>query len=181
MHEILNLLVDKDLYIPVELRQIRRVLPALYEGFWNCEVVWPDNQDDRRSTTNALVALDACEVSLWIMYDIIRCSCTDLPATPTPSEATSLNGLESLVAAKRLVKQIHATLSSLPQRQRPKISKMSRAHKREGSSPGSSSPSQAWKYVCTGTGGQYNTVQEGNGHQTVTNAHKMYSHAKRCE
>lgn len=163
----------------MELRQIRRVLPALYEGFWACDVVWPGNQDDRRSTTDSLVALDKCEVSLWIMYDIIRCSCTDLPATPSQSDATSLDGLESLAAAKRLVKQIHATLSSLPQRQRPESPRTSRAHQREEKSQGSSTLSQAWKYVCTGAGGQYNTVQEGNGHQTVTNAHKMYGYAKR--
>lgn len=181
MHEILNLLVDRDLYIPVELRQIRRVLPALYEGFWAIDVVWPGNQDNRRSTTDSLVALDKCEVSLWIMYDIIRCSCAGLPATPTPSEATSFHGLESLSAAKRLVKQIHATLSSLPQRQRPESLRTSRAHEREEKSQGLSTSSQAWKYVCTGTGGQYNSVQEGNGHQTVTNAHKMYTHAKRSD
>lgn len=165
----------------MELRQIRKVLPALYEGFWACGVVWPEDQYDRRSTADSLVALNKCEVSLWIMYDIVRCSCTDLPATPTPSEATSLDGLESLSAAMRLVKQIYATLSSLPQRQRPQSPRTSRAHEREEKSQGLSTSSQACKYVCTGTGGQYNTVQEGNGHQTVTNAHKMYSHAKRSD
>ena len=100
-------------------------------------------------------------------------------AYESQSDATSLDGLESLAAAKRLVKQIHATLSSLPQRQRPESPRTSRAHQREEKSQGSSTLSQAWKYVCTGAGGQYNTVQEGNGHQTVTNAHKMYGYAKR--
>lgn len=172
------LLVDKSSYIPVELHQIRRVLPALYEGLWACDLGQPEHQTEGDYIKDTTIALDSCEVSLWILYDTIQSSCKVVPATPGSSEATSLDGLASLAAANRLIKQIHAALSSLTRRRHPGSSRKPRAHGKENIPQERSASSQAWKYVCTGTGGQYNTVQEGSGYQTITNAHKIHDNAK---
>lgn len=180
VHEILVLLVDKDLYIPVELRQIRRVLPALYEGLWACDAGRPKYQDDYASIGDTTIALDRCEVILWILYDTVRSSCKDVPTTPGSSDAAGFDGLESLAAAKRLIKQIHEVLSSLPRRQHSQSPRKSRAYKWEEPLRVAGASSQAWKYFCTGTGGQHNTVQEGDGHQVVNNSHKIHEKARRA-
>lgn len=110
------LLVDKSPYIPVELHQIRRVLPALYEGLWACGLGQCEHQTEDDSIRDTTTALDSCEVSLWIPCDAIQSSRKDVPATPGSSEATSLDGLARLAAANRLVKQVHAVLYSLTRR-----------------------------------------------------------------
>lgn len=180
VHEILVLLVDKDLYIPVELRQIRRVLPALYEGLWACDAGQFKRQDGCGSIGDITIALDGCEVSLWILYDTIRSSCRDVPATPDSSEAAGFDGLESLAIAKSLIKRIHEVLSSLPQRQPSENSRKSRAYRVEEPLRMIGASSQAWKYVCTGTGAQHNTIQEGDGYQVVNNSHKIHEKARRA-
>lgn len=178
VHEILVFLADKDLYIPVELRQIRRVLPALYEGLWACDAGRFKLQDDSGFISGTTTALNRCEVILWILYDTIRSSCSDVPATPDSTEATGFDGLESLAAAKRLIKQIHAVLSSLARRQHQESPRKSRVYKAEQPARGLGASPQAWKYVCTGTGRQHNTVQEGDGYQVVTNSHKIRDKAR---
>lgn len=177
VHEILMLLVDKGPFIPVELRQIRRVLPALYEGLWACDLGPFDRQTDGGSTADIVVALNECEIRLWLLHEIVQGSCKDVPVTPNSSEATAFEGLESLATAKRLIKQMQAVLSALSQRARPQSSKEPRSHKMEDSLGGRGVSSRAGKYVCTGAGGQYNTVQEGGGYQTITNTHKTYGNA----
>lgn len=172
------LLVDKSPYIPAELHQIRRVLPALYEGLWACDLGQHEHQTEDDFIRDTTTALDSCEVSLWILYDTIQSSCKDVPATPGSSEATSLDGLASLATANRLVKQVHAVLSSLTRRRQSESPRKPRAHSKRDVPREMSASSQAWKYVCTGAGGQYNTVQEGTGYQTITNTHKICGNAK---
>lgn len=75
-------LVDKSPNIPAELHQIRRVLPALYEGLWACDLGLPEHQAERSFIEDIVVALDGCEVSLWVLYDTIQSSCRDDSATP---------------------------------------------------------------------------------------------------
>lgn len=178
MHEILVLLVDRSAPVPVELHPIRRVLPALYEGLWACDVEQPENQGDGSSIEDTLVVLSRCEVNLWILYDTIEGSYKDHSATSGPSEGMAFDMLKRLATANRLIKQIHSALSSLPQQRRPGNPKTSRANKREERSQRVGTSSQAWKYVCTGTGGQHNTVQEGSGYQVVTNKQKMHGGAR---
>ena len=172
------LLVDKSPYLPVELHQIRRVLPALYEGLWACDLGQPGHQAEGGFIEDVIVALDGCEVSLWILYDTIQNSCKDASATPDSSEATSLDGLASLTAANRLIKQIHAVLSSLQRRRHSESPRKPQARERKGIPRETGASSQAWKYVCTGAGGQYNTIQEGSGYQTVTNDHRVRGKAE---
>lgn len=167
------LLVDKSPYILVELHQIRRVLPALYEGLWACDLGQPEHQTEDEFIRDTTTALNSCEVSLWILYDTIQSSCKDVLTTPGSSEATSLDGLASLAAANRLVKQVHAVLSSLTRRRHSEGPRKPRAQEGMELLWEIGAPSQASKYVCTGGGGQYNTIQEGRGHQTVTNSYKI--------
>lgn len=179
VHEILMLLVDKSPYIPVELRQIRRVLPALYEGLWACDIERLDFRSGGvTSAADILAVLNRCEVSLWILYDTIQGSRKDLQETPFPSEATGLDELECLSAANSLIKQIHVALSSLAQRKPSRSPGSTQTEKAERRSRASGASSQAWKYVCTGTGGQHNTVQEGEGYQVITNSHKIHCKAR---
>ena len=178
MHETLVLLVDKSAPVPVELHPIRRVLPALYEGLWACDVEQPEILGDGDSIEDTLLVLSGCEVDLWLLYDTIQGSIEDLSATPGPSEGMDFDMLKRLATANRLIKQIHAALSSLPQRRHPGRPKTSRADKKEERSQGVGALSQAWKYVCTGTGGQHNTVQKGSGYQVVTNKQKLHGGAR---
>ena len=141
---------------------------------WACDTGQLKYQGGGGSTADILEALNRCELSLWILYDTIRGSCKDISRTPDSSEATGFDGLESLAAAKRLIRQIHTVLSSLAQRQRPESPRKPRAYKVQESPCGSVASSQASKYVCTGSGGQHNTIQEGDGYQVITNSHKFH-------
>lgn len=86
------------------LRLIRRVLPALYEGFWACDAGRSKHQDDCGSIGDTTIALDRCELILWILYNTVRSSCKDVPIMSTSSQATVFDGLESLATARSLIK-----------------------------------------------------------------------------
>lgn len=175
MHKLIVLLVSESAYIPVELHPIRRVLPALYEGLWACDIEQPDGRDDSTATADnvTLAVLKGCEASLQDLHDTIQSSCYDPPASPGAPAETGCDVLNSLATANCLVRQIYTALSSLPRRRRLESPNTARSDRREERPQKVVASSQAWKYSCTGTGEQHNTVQEGSGYQVITTNHRM--------
>lgn len=114
--------------------------------------------------------LSECEVKAQTLYDSLeRYAIEGVGASIGPPVGTYEPVLDSFSVATALIRDIQTSLSSLPRRsRRMERTKTVRAEVARKVSRYVIDTTQAWKYVCTGSGGQINNVQEGLGRMTVT-------------
>lgn len=90
--------------------------------------------------------------------------------SPSLPKGTDQHILDSFSAATAPVKELYASVLSLTHRTRHiQKAELAQTDDVTSRSRGGTNSSQPWKYVCTGTCGQYNMVREGSSHKVVRN------------